>query len=82
MKQKKCGLPTGIRKDLPLMIISGTADGVGGYGKLVKKLYNRYVKFGLTPDLRLIEGARHELVNETDKQEIYRTVRDFVLSIH
>ena len=70
------------RKALPLMIISGTADGVGGYGKLVKKLYNRYVKFGLTPDLRLIDGARHELVNETNKQEIYETVRDFVLSIH
>lgn len=66
-----------IRKDLPLLIISGDADGVGGYGKLVKKLYKRYVKFGLQPELQLIEGARHELLNETNKREIYETVRDF-----
>ena len=67
-----------IRKDLPLLIISGNADGVGGYGKLVKKLYNRYVKFGLHPELQLIEGARHELVNETNKREVYDLVCDFV----
>ncbi len=66
-----------IRKDLPLLIISGDADGVGGYGKLVKKLYKRYVKFGLSPKLQLIEGARHELINETNKAEVYTAVRDF-----
>lgn len=66
-----------IRKDLPLLIISGDADGVGGYGKLVKKLYDRYVKFGLSPELRLIPGARHELLNETNKREIYDVVKNF-----
>ncbi|MDE6398149.1 MAG: alpha/beta hydrolase [Clostridiales bacterium] len=66
-----------IRKDLPLLIISGDADGVGGYGKLVKKLYKRYVGFGLQPELQLIAGARHELLNETNKREIYETVRAF-----
>lgn len=66
-----------IRKDLPLMIISGEADGVGGYGKLVRKLHKRYVKFGLSPELHLIEGARHELLNETNKPEIYELVKSF-----
>lgn len=69
-----------IRKDLPLLIISGDADGVGGYGKLVKKLYKRYLKFGLSPTLRLVEGARHELLNETDKRETYAYVRAFAES--
>lgn len=68
-----------IRKDLPLLIISGNRDGVGGYGKLVKKLCKRYESFGLKPELKLIEGARHELVNETNKLEIYEIVRDFAL---
>lgn len=66
-----------IRKDLPLLVISGDCDGVGGYGKLVKKLYKRYVNFGLSPELKLIEGARHELLNETNKHEIYEIVKDF-----
>lgn len=69
-----------IRKDLPLLIISGDADGVGGYGKLVKKLYNRYVKFGLKPQLKLIEGARHELINEINKAEIFAMILDFANS--
>ena len=67
-----------IRKDLPLLIISGDADGVGGYGKLVKKLYKRYTGLGLSPELQLIPGARHELVNETNRQEIYEKVAAFV----
>ena len=68
-----------IRKDLPLLIISGDADGVGGYGKLVKKLCKRYENFGLNPKLKLIEGARHEILNETNKLETYAAVRSFVL---
>ena len=68
-----------IRKDLPLLIISGDADGVGGYGKLVKKLHKRYEGFGLNPKLKLIEGARHEILNETNKLETYDEVRNFVL---
>lgn len=69
-----------IRKDLPLLIISGDADGVGNYGKLVKKLYKRYLSFGLQPQLQLVAGARHELLNETNKQEIYRDVLRFMES--
>lgn len=69
-----------IRKDLPLLIISGDADGVGGYGKLVRKLYRRYEKFGLRPQLELIPGARHELVNETDKYDTYAKIKTFVQS--
>ena len=67
-----------IRKDLPLLIISGDNDGVGGYGKLVRKLYDRYVKFGLTPRLHLVPGGRHEILNETDKENTYRIVYEFL----
>lgn len=67
-----------IRKDLPLLIISGDNDGVGGYGKLVRKLYARYVKFGLNPELKLIEGARHEVLNEINKEETYEIIGEFI----
>ncbi len=67
-----------IDKSLPLLIVSGGDDGVGGYGKLVKKLYNRYVRFGMQPKLKLFEGGRHEILNETNRSEVYDFVLDFV----
>lgn len=67
-----------IRKDLPLLIISGDSDGVGGYGKLVRKLHARYLRFGLSPQLHLVPGGRHEILNETDKADTYARVLSFI----
>lgn len=63
-----------------LMIASGTADGVGGYGKLVKKLYNAYKKkCGIDARLKLYEDGRHELLNEINKGEVYEDFVGFLL---
>ncbi len=59
----------------PLMIASGTDDGVGGYGKLIKKLVKDYRKHGLYPVVKMYEGGRHELLNEINKGVVYE---DFV----
>lgn len=67
-----------IRKDLPLLLIAGEKDGVGNYGKLVKKLYEKFVKLGLTPEMKLYENARHEILNETNREEVYEDILDFV----
>ncbi|MCH5164776.1 MAG: alpha/beta fold hydrolase [Clostridiales bacterium] len=61
--------------DFKLMIASGTADGVGGYGKLIKKLVKAYVKHGLNPVVKMYEGGRHEILNEVNKGVVYE---DFV----
>lgn len=59
-----------------LMIASGDADGVGGYGKLVKKLVKAYEKkCGLSPRLKLYDDGRHEILNELNKEVVYE---DFV----
>ncbi|MCH5161194.1 MAG: lysophospholipase [Clostridiales bacterium] len=59
-----------------LMIASGTADGVGGYGKLVKKLAKSYrKKCGLDPRVKMYEDGRHEILNELNKGVVYE---DFV----
>ncbi len=57
--------------DKPLLIISGEQDPVGEYGKGVKKLETFYTKtVGLSQvTTKLYEGARHELLNETNKAE-------------
>ena len=62
-------------KDFKFMIASGTDDGVGGYGKLIKKLVKAYKKHGLNPIVKMYEGGRHEILNEVNKGVVYE---DFV----
>lgn len=60
-------------KDLPLLIISGTDDPVGGFSKGVRKVYQMYSDCGLADvTLKLVEGARHELLNETDRKDTFQ----------
>ncbi|MPN11856.1 hypothetical protein SDC9_159164 [bioreactor metagenome] len=55
--------------DLPLLIISGTEDPVGGYGKGVRKVYELYRDCNISDiTLTLIPEARHELLQETNRQ--------------
>lgn len=68
-----------IRKDLPLFIISGDRDPVGGNGKLVSKLYEKYIDAGLANvSMKLYPEARHEILNELNKEEVYGDVNDFI----
>ncbi len=63
----------------PIGIFSGDCDPVGGNGKLVKKLYEQYKDLGVEDvTLKLYEGARHEILNETNKEEVYE---DFLARI-
>lgn len=59
-------------KKLPLFIVSGAQDPVGGLGKGVKDVYDMYKEAGMY-DLtyKLYENDRHEILNETDKQVVY-----------
>lgn len=56
---------------LPVLLISGSRDPVGGNGKGVRRLFAACVAAGLSQvSLRLYEDARHELVNEINRDEI------------
>ena len=60
-----------IPKNIPILLISGEEDPVGGFGKGVEELYNRYLKCGVEQvELKLYEGARHELLNEINRDEV------------
>ena len=61
-----------ISKKLPLFIVSGEQDPVGGMGKGVKEVYDMYKAAGMF-DLtyKLYENDRHEILNETDKQMVF-----------
>ena len=60
-----------IPENLPLFVICGSDDPVGGYTKSVKKLVRCYSKYGIkSVILKIYPGARHELLNETNRDEV------------
>lgn len=70
-----------LAKSMPVLVISGDADPVGGYGKGVEKVYKLYKNAGMTDvSLHLVPSGRHELLNETDKKETMKYIGDWILS--
>ncbi|MEG1547742.1 MAG: alpha/beta hydrolase [Clostridia bacterium] len=65
--------------DKPIMLISGTADPVGGkQAKGVKQVADMLVETGHRVELNLYENARHELLNEINKDIVYADILDFI----
>ena len=61
----------GIRSDLPLLVVSGSEDPLAGGGQLVETLGQRYRDAGLVDvTVKLYDGARHELLNEINRDEV------------
>lgn len=62
---------SGIRSDLPLLVASGSDDPLAGGGQLVEVLAQRYRDAGLVDvTVRLYDGARHEILNELNRDEV------------
>ena len=64
--------------DIPILLLSGDRDPVGSFGKGVKKVYRRLLKTGHRVQLALYPGGRHEMLNETNKGEVYETISGFL----
>lgn len=61
-----------IPKDLPMLFLSGDADPVTGYGKGVERVIAQYERHGLRRMTSILyKDARHELLNELNKEEVY-----------
>ncbi len=62
---------SGIRSDLPLLIVSGSEDPLAGGGQLLEVLGGRYRDAGLAEvTVKVYDGARHEILNETNRDEV------------
>ena len=62
-----------VKKDAKIRIFSGSLDPVGSQGKSTTKLYEMYkLELGINDvDIKLYKDARHEILNETNKEEVY-----------
>ena len=65
------GRPKQLAKDIPLLIVIGDEDPLGGENS-VRKLADDYVTRGGLSDVELVvyAGARHEVFNETNQDEV------------
>lgn len=69
-----------VRTDLPILIISGAVDPVGGYGKDVARLYDQYQNFGFrNVECIIYEDCRHELLNELNKADVMNDILKFIV---
>ena len=63
---------TKVPKTLPILMISGTKDPVGDYGKGVKLVYKKLQDSGLQQIKLILYGdGRHEMLNELNRDEVY-----------
>ena len=61
----------GIRPELPIYLLSGDADPLAGGGALIELVADRYRQAGVKDvTVALYPGARHEVFNETNRDEI------------
>ncbi|MGI8523477.1 MAG: alpha/beta fold hydrolase [Nocardioides sp.] len=64
----------GMRHDLPVDVVVGELDPVGGGGALVDALVQRYEQAGLDVTLERWPQAQHEVFNESNRNEVVTTM--------
>ena len=68
-----------MRKDLPVFFIAGGDDPVGPYGKGVQKAADAFRKAGMTDvAVKIYPLARHEILNEINREEVYEDVSGWI----
>ncbi len=68
-----------IPRTLPLLVVSGAEDPVGGFGAGVKPVYEAYKAAGIADvELTLYPSDRHELLNELDRGKVFADLLDWM----
>lgn len=66
---------SGIAKTLPVALFAGDMDPVGDYGRGVQTVYRMLQDAGVEDvSIRLYPGARHEILNEMNRAEVYADI--------
>ncbi len=68
-----------VHNQMPVLLASGTMDPVGNYSKGVQEVYDRLKQTGHSKaKIKLYDDARHEILNETNREEVYRDIDNFI----
>jgi alpha-beta hydrolase superfamily lysophospholipase len=72
---------SGLPKGLPLFIVAGAEDPLGGAKGFVSQLAEKFKTAGLQDvETRLYPGARHEILNETNRDEVLSDIKAWLES--
>lgn len=75
-KQEKAEM---LPKELPIFFVAGDKDPVGNCGKSVQKVFERYKDYGMEDvEIKLYRDDRHEILNEYDKEQVYRDLLNWL----
>lgn len=64
-------------KKLRTLLVSGSDDPVGNYGKGVREVFGKLSDAGCDVRMKLYDGARHEILNDKCRQTVYEDVLSF-----
>jgi alpha-beta hydrolase superfamily lysophospholipase len=67
----------------PVLIIAGKSDPAGFFGKAplkISKLLSKFAKAKV--EMKLYPECRHEILNETNREEVYRDLLDWMRNIN
>lgn len=68
-----------VKKDLPILLVAGADDPVGAYSKGINEVADKMKASGHTNvTVKLFPGCRHEVLNETNRQEVYESIDAFL----
>jgi alpha-beta hydrolase superfamily lysophospholipase len=63
-----------------MLFISGSEDPVGEEGRGVLRVFKRLAAAGCSDvSLKIYGGARHEMLNELNRNEVYADLYDWML---
>ena len=71
---------SGLRAGLPLYLLAGSDDPVNGGMLALEPLVERYRAAGLEVTTRYYPGGRHEMFNETNRDEVVADLIDWLNS--
>ena len=70
-----------IEANLPIYLFAGAKDPVGEQGKGVRRLVHQLIGSGHTDvTYRLYPDGRHEMLNETNKEDVVRDLTDWLMT--
>jgi len=68
--------------DLPILIIAGAEDPVGGKTQTIQVLITRYMNHGHRAlEYRFYAGGQHEIFNEVEKDSVHRDIGKWISSV-
>lgn len=71
-----------VPKDKPILLISGDMDPVGDYGRGIMDIYDKLIATNHSKaQIKLYSLARHEILNEINKDEVYEDLLSYIESV-